>query len=449
LRIMESSRKNIVLLVLDALRQDHVGKLDQDGNSLTPNLDKLSESGVFFENAFAAAPFTPASVPAFLCGAYPNAYEQYAPLPAGAKNMLISKQLKQSGYQTYCLSTNPYVSEYFGYNQGWDKFEELGSGAYRWLDIFANLPVIGRLANKLLPLLGKTYYWLQGKLFFTGLFFVYPTAEQVNKRINRLIPKPGTGQPFFLYAHFMDNHTPFFDLLGTTGLAIQRQIELNQKLLDHAKNIDGLPESDKQDICKLYEAQVKYMDKCLGDLFSRLRQHPAYQDTVFILTSDHGEELFEQGFHNHRGRLVDNLLRVPLLIIDHRQRSQTVASNVSHLHLPYTMGKLAGIRVPAAEKIDLLDKDQTAHNRRITYEVMRRRDNWMPFVGAYDPDRHEKLYGLRLGKAFLHQGPGRQTETNLKDKDLEKQLTALLNEHIQKSGRQAASIKNLTQNKKA
>lgn len=440
---MPQKEKNIALLVLDALRFDHIGAGNTGKQSLTPNLDQAAESGIFFESAFAFAPFTPASVMALLSGQYPNAYEQYSPLPKPAQDKLISKVLKQQGYKTYCISANPYVSEYFGYNTGWDEFIEMGSGAYRWLDWLANLPLVGRLAGKLLPLLGKTYYWLQGKFFFSGKVFVYPTGKKINQKIFKLLRNHPGSERFFLYAHYMDNHTPYLDLVGHTGINMKRQIELNQLLLDHGKKIDGLTEKDKQDIRKLYEAEVKYADQCLGELFAFFQKKGLYKHTKFIITADHGEELFEEGYHNHRGRLTDNLLRVPLVIIDHSGGKRTVTSNVSLIHLPYAMAQIPGADSPYTEKLSLFDPERAAMNQKVFFHIMRRRDNWMPFVGPFNEKKHEKLFGIRFGKAYLTKGPNRQLETNVDDPKLKEYLRELLECHIKKSGRETATIKQI------
>jgi arylsulfatase A-like enzyme len=434
---MENKDKNIVFLVLDALRFDHVGGQP----SLTPCLDQAADSGITFANAFTFAPFTPASTMAFLTGQYPNAHGQYSPLPEAACQTLLPQVLKNQGYRTYGISANPYISEYFGYARGWDEFMEMGSGAYRFLDRLSNLPFLGPFTGKLLPWIGKAYYTLQALLGWTGLVFIYPIGKKINKQIYKLLRSRGNHGKFFLYAHYMDNHTPYLDLLGKSGISMRRQAKLNRMLLSHGRQIKNLDKRDQADIKKLYQAEVEYIDRCLGELFAFFQRHGLYEKTLFIITSDHGEELFENGYHNHRGRLTDNLLRVPLFILDHKPERRTVKANVSLIHLPYTLTRLNSKTTPYTEKLNLLDPEKAEANQKVYYQVMRRRDNWMPFVGPFDPERHEKIYGLRFGPAHLAKGPDGRVETSIQDPELKTYLTELLDSYIRKSSRETASLK--------
>lgn len=422
--------KNIVLIVLDALRADMLGCYGAR-KGLSPNLDKLACEGILYKNAYSASTFTPPSVLSILGGVYSNQYNQYLPNPVNHK--LISSSLQAAGYKTYAFTANPFISNFYGYNHGWDKFRELGSKNYAWFDYLSNVKIIGGGFKALFENLAKFYYWLQEKLFYFDIFFVYPHARKINQTVINFLDQEVGQNKFFLYLHYMDNHSPYLDLLRTTNISVKRQGRLNRLILSHDKKIKkGINEHDIKDIKELYEAQVKYTDKYIGELFTYFKKKGFYKDTVFIITSDHGEELFEEGFHNHRGRFTDTLLRVPLIIVDQQHKNVKIENNVSNKFIAYSIMKLLGTDSSYGREVNLFDLDEARSNHQVYYEVMRRKDNWMSFVGTFNGQIHEKLYGVSYGKANLTLGPGEEITSNVKDKETKKLLLNLLRGHIRK-----------------
>lgn len=422
--------KNIVLIVLDALRADMLGCYGSR-EGLSPNLDKLAQEGILYKNAYASSTFTPSSMLSILGGVYSNKYNQYLPNPA--KNKLISSSLQSAGYKTYAFSSNPFISSFYGYNHGWDEFKELGSKSYVWLDFLSNAKIIGGFFKALFEKLAKFYYWLQEKFFYFDIFFVYPHAKKINQAVINFLDQEVGQNKFFLYLHYMDNHSPYLDLLQTTNISVKRQGRLNRLILSHDKKLKKqINEHDIEDIKELYKSQARYTDKYIGELIAYFKKKGLYENTVFIITSDHGEELFEEGFHNHRGRFTDTLLKVPLIIIDQQHKSVKIDNNVSNKFIAYSIMKLLGANNPYGKEVNLFDLDEVRNNHQVYYEVMRRADNWMSFVGPFNDLIHDKLYGVSYGKANLTLGPGEVTTSNIGDRETKKLLLNLLRGHIKK-----------------
>jgi membrane-anchored protein YejM (alkaline phosphatase superfamily) len=120
---MENNKKpNVILITVDALRADKLGFMGCKKN-ITPNFDKFAEESVKFSNAFTTGSHTPYSFPAILTSTYPLDYQ--GPLKIERPRVMVSEVFKQQGFQTASFYSGPYLSDFFGYNKGWDFFKEI------------------------------------------------------------------------------------------------------------------------------------------------------------------------------------------------------------------------------------------------------------------------------------------------------------------------------------
>ncbi len=116
-----TKKPNIILITVDCLRADRLGFMGYQKN-ISRNIDGLAKESVVFTQAFATGSSTPYSFPSILTSTYALDYQG----PKIEKpRVLISESFKNAGYITAAFHANPFLSDFFGYNQGWDYFEDV------------------------------------------------------------------------------------------------------------------------------------------------------------------------------------------------------------------------------------------------------------------------------------------------------------------------------------
>ena len=116
---LSASKLNVILLTIDTLRKDALGCYGND-IGLTPFIDSLKNKSILFNRCQAVGPYTQASFPGILTSSFYLQFGKERKL--STKRTLISEVLKRSGYITAAFHSNPYLSDYFGWNRGWDQF---------------------------------------------------------------------------------------------------------------------------------------------------------------------------------------------------------------------------------------------------------------------------------------------------------------------------------------
>ncbi|MDP1689789.1 MAG: sulfatase [bacterium] len=348
-------KPNIILITVDALRPDHLGFMGYSKNN-TPNIDNLAREGIVFRNAFSVGPTTPYSFPAILTSTYPLDYS--GPQEMKEPRVLISEVFKKQGYTTAALHSSPYLSEYFGYGQHWDFFQDIhfdnskpaGKGKFK--------KIFNKFLVSVFPwLFFKMVYW---RYKLKGPKKVKARAEFVNRVAKDFIySTKSKNQPFFLWMHYMDAHTPpmcytekqgcsYGQLLGdAVGSAIWsygNKGALKQFIKNNFKKY--LPET-LQD----YDKAINYADAEIGKFLQFLKEQNIFKNSAICLASDHGDEFLEHGGMGHNIQLYNEALAVPLIIkLPGEYKNEIKTNPVSLIDLPPTLCDLAGIQAPKAFK---------------------------------------------------------------------------------------------------
>jgi len=300
-------KPNIVVFVVDSLRADHVGAYGYDRRPTTPKIDALAKESVVFEQAYTAAPWTLPAIASLMTstlacehGAVHDGQQMSMEL------MPLAQRLRRLGYTTLALVANPYVSRAFGFERGFDVPQQVPRSG-------------GPRVNHLLE--------------------AYP------------------GQPFFLYIHNIEPHAPYHYAPGhTEGFddvdpkVRTRIAELFARYLmlgryDYAQHrapgttdtaaaqefvVQALNKKHDSYV-ELYDAAVRASDELVGSAIEALKQNGDWDETLFVLLSDHGEEFGEHGGWLHDQSVYEELLHVPLIMhFPHEQfAGQRVHSVVS------------------------------------------------------------------------------------------------------------------------
>jgi choline-sulfatase len=270
---------NVVFILIDALRADHLSSAGY-ARPTSPNLDALAREGVTFTHAFAQASWTRPSVPTLLSGLYPSehALQEFYRGEGGAvmsprlseRVTTLAEAVKVRGYRTGLVGEQAQLSRRFGLDQGFD-FYQSHVGAARNI----------------------------GKIFLDWV----ATSRQ----------------PFFAYLHYLEVHWPYCpppDVRGTFDEgksaipACREWRELRRKI----ESGEIVPQPvDVEAFKARYDEEILALDRELGRTFAELKARGLWDDTLIIVTADHGEQFYEHGGGEHGKFLWEELVRVPLL----------------------------------------------------------------------------------------------------------------------------------------
>jgi arylsulfatase A-like enzyme len=329
------AHKTVILITIDALRPDHLKAYNYHKNT-APNLEKFAEKGSIFSNAFTNGPETPSAFSSLFSSILPFLSGGFSPLPS--QKLIFPQILMESGVYTYGIHSNPNLGEYFNYHRGFDVF--LDGERYKEKQdrpdnqgIKKNsLALLKRILNYK-NLFNRLMYGLRGfnkfksKLrnrlpFITDLLLPFtPIAYNAPYVVNKV----GTflkniDQPLFLWAHFMDVHSPFNPpsknvlAINSTDINLRERNFLNNEIYKNPKKYH-ISNEVLEKLKILYDAEINYVDSYLKSFFELVLQEYS-KDCLVIITADHGESFFEHGFFFHQGNIFDELLKIPLFVIE-------------------------------------------------------------------------------------------------------------------------------------
>jgi len=311
-------RPNILLVVLDAVRFDHLSCYGYEKKT-TPNIDRLSTRGILFENAFSTSCWTPPSHASLFTGLYPSFHGVYtgdSVLDVSDKTLV--EILRDAGYRTLGISSIPQLSITKKFNRGFDEYVE---------------------AWKLNQTPRRVLKW---KAKIRSFFHLDdPVTRYIYEQIRRWIKERNASMPFFIFANMNTAHSPYDPPTRylSRHATSPTSFRMTKKLKDLAAR-DGYRYMARQmevtgDEFKglecLYDGEITYLDELLGYLFIFLQTEGLLEDTLILLLADHGENFGDHGLMYHQFCLYDSLIRIPMIwhyprAIPHGERISTLAS---------------------------------------------------------------------------------------------------------------------------
>lgn len=286
---------NVLWIVMDTARADALSCYGYRRET-TPNIDALAAEGVLYQRAIAAAPWTLPSHASMFTGLLPSKHQCTAEHQFLDDHFTtIAEVLAEHGYATLAYSNNLYASGRHNLAQGFSRFEAF---------------LFGRTWRREL---------LAGQVKDSVRLADYGAAETVEVVARWMSHAASRGRPFFLFVNFMEPHAAY----GSTPLAHHwlddgfnvRQAHATTRDLDlFAAGAFELTEDDFALLRALYDGDITYLDGSVGRLVDSLRTLGILDNTLVIITSDHGEHFGEHGLLGHRFSVYDELIRVPLII---------------------------------------------------------------------------------------------------------------------------------------
>ncbi|MCP5102781.1 MAG: sulfatase [bacterium] len=279
---------NVVLIVIDTLRSDHLPFYGYEKNT-APFLGELAKKSVVFENAFSASSWTSPGTASIFTSLYPYQHGVLMGLlairtaqkinPDLEVNRIpeeittITEVLKNNGYKTYGVSDNLNIGERQGFTQGFDKFRT----------------------------------------------FMYKQAPAVNSTIKKWHKQMTAKGKYFLYIQYMEPHAPY-----------------------HPREPWYEPHDDKKkNRISAYDSEINFVDQHIKELYELFQWD---KNTIIIVTADHGEGLWDHGIMGHGKTLYREEIQVPLMVyLPGGSLSGRVSTNVGTIDILPTVRELTGL----------------------------------------------------------------------------------------------------------
>jgi arylsulfatase A-like enzyme len=337
-----SGAPNIVFITLDTVRADHLSSYGYS-RPTTPNIDRFAKTGVLFENAIAPSSWTLASHASMFTGLLPQQHGADWAVPLESSPWTLAEILRLRGYETAGFAANlDYMQKGWGVGQGFGTYSD-------------NRTCLRR--NLAQTLLGNAVIQPLYQHFWTYDWFSRRDAQEINRSVYRWCRRR-TNRPYFLFINYFDVHDPYVTnepyehLFGGVPPNLTRELHLDSKEANYRYKFT------RQELASLvdgYDNCLAYLDSRVGKLLDFLRRSRQWQNTVVIVTSDHGEGLGGHGNYEHGRNLYREELRVPLIIagpgvpngvrISHlvgtRQLFSTVLDLAGHGRTPFSRTSLA------------------------------------------------------------------------------------------------------------
>jgi arylsulfatase A-like enzyme len=323
------SAPDVLFVVLDTVR---AANLSVGGYSrpTSPHLQRLARRGVYFQRAVATSSWTLPSHGSLFTGRYPFELSADWRRPLDDTYPTLAEIFAAKGYVTTAFVANLlYASEETGLARGFARYDD-------YLVSPGNIIRTSLVVRQI----GGAFGLAAGRMELTGRQW----ADQINERLLEWLPpsraaNPGR-RPFFVFVNYMDAHSPYlppppfaaqFGAVGDRPDIERRQFWTGREIT-YEKNA--------------YDGALAALDHHVGNLFDELDRRGALDNTIVVITSDHGELFGEHGLYDHGNGLHWPTLHVPLLVIfpPTVPAGVRVADAVTLRDVPATILELAGLR---------------------------------------------------------------------------------------------------------
>lgn len=339
---------------MDSVRADFLSCYGYE-RSITPNLDSIANDSLVFRNAYSTGNWTVPAHASLFTGYYPSEHGTHAQnhflnpsLPT------LGERLREDGYTTIGCSCNPFITGHFGYTRGFKKFQEFirargnENNVIDWSKFVSGVQDTHGLARyqKIIKYLLKNRdknLWRSIKEGLKLKFQRGSGAEKINQYVRLLKSKGELKSPFFFFANYMETHVPYkppwkyLNFLSWPRYLKKILWPSDINIWEHYLSKRNISAGEISILQWLYRGALKYLDVKIGELYRELKD----DNTVFIILSDHGENLGDHGLLQHNLRLNQALIRIPLLI--HNDRSGSVYAVCDLVDVHQTVLNIANI----------------------------------------------------------------------------------------------------------
>lgn len=285
---------NVILIVIDSLRADHVGAYGY-ARPTTPGIDAFARDAILFRQAIAQGTFTKTSMASIFTSKLPYQHGVYRVTQAEQwkrsmsdtltwRETTLAEILQLRGFLTEAWVRSTHLRPEWGFSQGFVTYD----------------------ANQ-------------------------RSADTINREFLSRLRRVGTRYPFFAYLHYPDVHSPY------------------QPRPPYDRMFGDIRTPEPERLKALYDGAIRQTDESLGRVFEALKAARLYDDSLIIVTADHGEAFMEHGFLGSANTPYDELVRVPLIVKlpDSAHRGMRIDRQVRQIDILPTVLDVMGIAEPS------------------------------------------------------------------------------------------------------
>lgn len=390
----------IILILVDTLRADYLGTYGFQG-PISPHLDAFASEAIVFERCFSQAPWTKPSIASLFTSLHPDVHRVFSHQgrfgdrektltteTLSEEAVTLAEALREGGYATGAFVANPWIRQAHGFGQGFDVYDSHAIGN----------------SVRAEPLLKAASEWIDG------------------------LPPD---RPYFVYIHLMDVHGPYdapeedYEAVRDSPEFGTERIPLARKEMKRAPNYLRRSPWARQNADDVriwrgrYAANVHAADRRLGKFFEELRSAGILETALVVVTSDHGEQLYEHRSWDHGGSLYEEELHVPLIVRlpDGENGGLRVSSVVSLIDLMPTLITLAG--APEVDDLQGRDLSDSIDDRDDLESVAAFASavKWKPELHSVRTERYKLIKNVKRAQGELYDLRTDPGETKKMDAD--------------------------------
>ncbi|HME54295.1 MAG TPA: sulfatase-like hydrolase/transferase [Candidatus Lokiarchaeia archaeon] len=312
--------QNVFLLTIDCLRYDYFGDLM---NIIKENFTNCC----VLQNLYSTSSWTTPSFYSLFSASYP--FEDGGFLPFPPSQLSLADIMRKNGFTTCGIHSNYYLSSIFNYDKGFDYFYDLRYQMFLEKEILNIRSLLKKILGKIVKLIDKLAFLLkidalfiaiknrqQEKARSKGIYHFARDASVITKKAIKFLKKHKKGKKF-VWLHYMDLHYPLKNPEGSgIDLSIKELNSINDKirlLISQKNETQAIPDREKEIWRQLYAKNIKFVGNQINYLFNKIKEFKV-ENPIIIITSDHGELLFEHGMVFHGITLYDENIHIPCMI---------------------------------------------------------------------------------------------------------------------------------------
>jgi len=369
-----AGRPNVIIVMLDTLRRDHVGCMGYPRNT-TPEIDSFARNATLYTRAKSVSSWTLEAHGSLFTGLWPRSNGAHfaekvlfadagsdvrsIAYPLSPNVPALAELLQREGYATAAIASNyAWLAPDFGLQRGFDYY--FAVARYRQATVGKREPAPASLA--LDTLMSHIDQWREANR--NELKPYYRAPEITDKALSWLSAR--RGRPFFLFLNYWDPHSPYnppppYDTMfpGKTSPRGEK-VDWLERSFEVMTGVKDLDPARREELVSQYDGQVAYMDGHVGRFIAGVKSLGLYDDTIVVLVSDHGESFGEHRFLEHGVCLYEDEAAIFLAVKSAGQAAAaSVDAPVQILDVMPTI--LAELRIPAPPRIDGRPLDAVTH----------------------------------------------------------------------------------------